>query len=95
MARTTRRRPAGDEGPALTVAATSRLSEAKREFRRLLESQAIYSARRRGARSMDNTDVDWAFRQLIGPRVRRPVVDVLTEFGLVAAGALIGYGTTL
>jgi len=95
MARISRRRtPAGDD-PEFTPDGAIRLDELLAEFRRLLESQAIQQARRRGAKGVDNTDVESAYRQLLKPRDRPLVVDVFAEVGLFAAGGLIGYAATL
>ena len=95
MARKSQRRTPAAGEPRLSPDGASRLDELSVEIRHLIESLAIQQARRRGAEHVDNTDVESAYRQILEPRHRPVVVDVFAEFGLFAAGGLIGYSATL
>src|SRR4051794_22848317 len=96
MGRTRTARPPDEEGPPdATTEGAGRLDKAQAEFRKLLEASSVHSAQRRGAMAFDNTDVDSAYRHLLNPRERPFAVDVLAEFGLFLAGALVGYAITL
>jgi hypothetical protein len=95
MARPSRPKAAGLATPQFTPDGATRLQEVIEGFRHLFNSRAVHQAQRRGAKGVDNTDVDTAYRDLLRPRERPLVVDVLAEFGLVASGALVGYAATL
>lgn len=78
-----------------TSAGAARIEEVGTQFRAYLTTQVSLNARRRGALAADNTDVDEAYRLLLSRRVRPLIVDIFSEIGLVVAGALVGYATTL
>jgi hypothetical protein len=89
------RRSAAANSPGFTPDGEARLEENQKEFRGLLESQAVLSARRRGAKGVDNADVDGSYGYLLKPRDRPAIIDIAAEIGLFVCGGLAGYSTSL
>ena len=84
-----------DQDKDFSVTGSERLEAVEEQFQGLVRSIAAVNARRRGAHSADNSDVDQAFRSLLSARSRPRVVDIGAEIGLVASGALVSYAGTL
>lgn len=83
------------DDPTLTPEGAARSDECQADFSRLLGTLAAISAKRRGAKGVDNADVDGAYQSLISPRQRPRSLDVLAEVFLVVGGIAVGYSITL
>ena len=88
-----RRRRAPDPQPNRDGAA--RLEEVQSKFGDLVNELAKHHARRRDAAAVDNADVESAYRDLLHPRSRPLVVEILNELFGVVGGAALGYGLSI
>lgn len=74
--------------------ATKRL-ECAEEFRRLLQSAAELSTRRRRSRVVEDTDFARAFDHLVIPPTRARTREAVATLSTFVAGSFLGYGITL
>ena len=73
----------------------AKLDEVQSNFGELVNALATLNARRRDAAGVDNTDVESAFRELLHPRPRPLIVEILIEIFGVMGGVTVGYGLSI